>query len=219
MSSKNDQIDENIFTGINETISTETETLELETPPPSPSDKKCEKPGFVIFLKNVCLNKKNFFICFKNFSLFKSIINKFYFLVFNYRLFSLAQVSLKLNELWSSARERVFGEDYWIPSDPYEVAFFPQELLSTHKIVYPLVSNEKCATNSHLSLMVIKGCIKNEPFTAIYHVIYAFNSESHRETLSIFRSTEMAEAIDFCRRCEESRVLLRLLGFVFIIIV
>lgn len=129
-------------------------------------------------------------------------------------MFSLAQVSLKLNELWSTARECVFGEDYWIPSDAYEVAFFPHELLSAHTIVYPTTINDKKCT-SHNSLAVVKGFVKNEPSTSIYHVLYSFNvtGESHRETMSIFRSKNLAEAIDFFRRCEECRVLLRLLGF------
>lgn len=89
--------------------------------------------------------------------------------------------------------------------------------MSAHKVIYPILpTREKGASGSHVSLTVVQGSAKNEPFVALHHVVYAFNGEGHRESLTIYRSTDLAEAIDFCRRCEECRVLLRLLGLYFI---
>lgn len=129
-----------------------------------------------------------------------------------FSLFSLAQVSLKLNELWSSARERVFGEDYWIPSDPLDVAIFPQDILSTYKTIFPQTTPTHRTSRSP-SLVVVQGTIRNEPAVVLNHVIYNYMLENNqRVTLTIFRSTDASEAIDFWRRCEECKVLLRLLG-------
>jgi len=141
----------------------------------------------------------------------------------------LANVSLKLNELYSSVREKVFGEDYWIPSDPHEVAFFPQELLTGHKVLYPPHDDSNSDTDgeqeagtygksltppcNHVSLTVVQGTLKNEPSSALHHVVYTYlGDEASRESLTIFRSKDISEALDFCRRCEECRVLLKLLG-------
>ncbi|KAK0396979.1 hypothetical protein QR680_001929 [Steinernema hermaphroditum] len=121
-------------------------------------------------------------------------------------LFSLAQVSVKLGELWTSAREKVFGEDYWIPSDAYEVVLFPPDLLDAHRTVYPPINGKSPA-----SLRVVQGSMKNEPGTSVHHVVYTYTVDEETKSLSIFRSEDMAQAIDFCRRCVECRVLLKLI--------
>ncbi|KAI3420797.1 hypothetical protein GPALN_014417 [Globodera pallida] len=121
------------------------------------------------------------------------------------RFFSLTQVSVKINELWSTAKERVFGEDYWIPSDPFEVVDFRPDLLASHKIVYP-----EDTGGSMPSLIVVQGSIKNEQSMALNHVVYTVEGESgQKRTFTIFRSQMLEEALDICRRYEECRVLFR----------
>uniref|UniRef100_A0A7E4VRA1 phospholipase A2 n=1 Tax=Panagrellus redivivus TaxID=6233 RepID=A0A7E4VRA1_PANRE len=121
--------------------------------------------------------------------------------------FSFAQVSLKLNELWSTARKGVFGEDYWIPTDSYEVVYFPAELLAAHKTLYPVQMGKK----HRPMLRVVQGSLKNAPGEPLHHVVYTFRYENSRESLSIFRSTDFGEAVDFCRRCEDCRILLKMI--------
>ncbi|TMS36574.1 hypothetical protein L596_003707 [Steinernema carpocapsae] len=117
-------------------------------------------------------------------------------------LFSLAQVTVKIGELWSSARE-----DYWIPTDSYEVVSFPADLLEAHRVVYPPINGKSPA-----SLRVVQGSMKNEPGTQVHHVVYTYVVDnSERRSLSVFRSDDMAQAVDFCRRCVECRVLLKLI--------
>lgn len=66
---------------------------------------------------------------------------------------------------------------------------------------------------NHISLTVVQGTLKNEPSSALHHVVYTYlGEEASRESLTIFRSKDVNEALDFCRRCEECRVLLKLLG-------
>lgn len=119
----------------------------------------------------------------------------------------LAQVVNQITALWSSARERVFGEDYWIPTDQYEVVFFPPEILTAHLTVYPPTIKE----DGKFMLRVVQGSIKNEPSEALYHVVYSYKHHGHLESLSIFRSRDVGVAMDFCRRCQECRVLLKLI--------
>lgn len=124
-----------------------------------------------------------------------------------FSFFSFAQVSLKITELWSSAHKKVFGEDYWIPTDSYEVVEFPPELLPAHKVVYPMDIGEK----SRPMLKVVQGTFKNAPTEPLHHVVFTFKYDQSRVALSIFRSTDLGEAVDFCRRCEDCRILLKML--------
>ncbi|KAL3108003.1 hypothetical protein niasHT_018304 [Heterodera trifolii] len=129
------------------------------------------------------------------------------------RFFSLTQVSVKINELWSNAKERVFGEDYWIPSDPFEVVDFRSDLLASYCVVFPAVEDTTAANAGSSPLMVVQGSVKDkEPSTKalMNHVVYTVEeSGGRRRTFTIFRSNIVEEALDFCRRYEECRVLFR----------
>ncbi|PAV57630.1 hypothetical protein WR25_23284 [Diploscapter pachys] len=120
-------------------------------------------------------------------------------------LFSLSQVSSKLGELWSSARESLFGEDYWIPSDPNEIVFFPNELLRAHKTVFPVGGNESV-------LRVVQGSLKNRPAEPLHHVVFSYNPPSTASpSYSLFRSNELEDAVDLCRQCLECKLLFTIL--------
>ncbi|GMR60840.1 hypothetical protein PMAYCL1PPCAC_31035, partial [Pristionchus mayeri] len=122
-----------------------------------------------------------------------------------FSFFSLAQVSTKLGEIWSSARESIFGEDYWIPSDPNEIVFFPQDLLRAHKIVYP-------PEDGTAIIRVVQGSLKNRPGVPLHHVVYTVSEDRNAPTYSIFRTSEVDDAVDLCRRCHECAFLFTRLG-------
>uniref|UniRef100_A0A1I8B5N7 phospholipase A2 n=1 Tax=Meloidogyne hapla TaxID=6305 RepID=A0A1I8B5N7_MELHA len=127
------------------------------------------------------------------------------------RFFSLVQIGVKVNDFASAAiasvKEKFLGEDYWIPSDPYEVVDIRSELLACHKIVYP--PDGQIGTTA---LMVVQGSLKSDPSIALNHVVYTCAEENGKNRhLTIFRSFNAEEALDFCRRCDECRVLFNLL--------
>lgn len=127
-------------------------------------------------------------------------------------LFSLANVAVKLNDLWTTAKDKLLGEDYWIPSDPCEVVYFPDELLLGHEIVYPdMLSNGKILALPP-SLRVVQGTIKNEPSKPLHHVVYSYSLDGRVfKSLSLFRSQELEETLDFYRRCLECKILFKFL--------
>lgn len=91
------------------------------------------------------------------------------------------------------------------------------ELLSCHKIVYPAD-----AVMGETPLMVVQGSIKNEPTLALNHLVYTCAEENGKKRyFTIFRSRALEEALNFCRRCDECRVLfyhlglLNLMNFIF----
>lgn len=125
----------------------------------------------------------------------------------------------------ASVKERFFGQDYWIPrfviftfpilqsimhfSDPYEVVEIKPELLVCHKLVYP-----ENAVIGKTPLIVVQGSPKNnEPSLALNHVVYTCSVTGRKEVFfTIYRSRALEEALDFCRRCDECRVLFGMLG-------
>ncbi|KJH40752.1 ankyrin repeat protein [Dictyocaulus viviparus] len=119
-------------------------------------------------------------------------------------LFSLAQVSSKLGELWSSARESIFGEDYWIPSDANEIVLFPLELLRAHKIIFP-------TDDLKSQLKVVQGSVKNKPAEPLHHVVFSVSDMPNAPSYSLFRSTVADDAVDLCRRCVECKILFKIL--------
>ena len=69
--------------------------------------------------------------------------------------------------------------------------------------------------NDESSLRVVQWSLKPQTpdlSVALSHVIYVHKNAESTETLSLFRSPDLEEAIDFCRRCEECRGLFHLLG-------
>lgn len=103
--------------------------------------------------------------------------------------------------------ERLFGEDYWIPSNVYDVVIFPNEYLKNHHIIYPPKVDE---INGPIPVLRVVQSQKQSEVNIINHVV--FSHAGHRETLSIFRTLDVNEAIDFYRRCNECRVLFKMLG-------
>lgn len=134
---------------------------------------------------------------------------------------------MKLGELWSTAQglcfqktlkiyffwfsERVYGENYWIPANVYDVVIFPNDFLKNHLTIYPPHADENSGATPTLRVVYCEQKPDAAPESkVIYHVV--FSHAGHRETLSIFRTQDVNEAIDFCRRCEECRVLFKMLG-------
>ncbi|CAJ0565572.1 unnamed protein product, partial [Mesorhabditis spiculigera] len=116
-------------------------------------------------------------------------------------LFSLAQVTSKLGEMWTTAREQIFGEDYWIPSDSYEIIFFPNELLRAHKVIYP--------KDEDATLKIVQGSLKNDPGTPIFHGV--FQKDKTKPALSLYRcrgEQSQEDAFDLYRRCLECQQLI-----------
>ena len=132
----------------------------------------------------------------------------FNFICKNYnikQIFSvLSTVSMRFMEVIQSTRERIFGEDYWIPSDPFEVTHVPADVLKNCEVIYP-------AGQQNVSLKIIRGGMKGDPSTPLYHVLYIYRDGQLRQSLSIYRSENHIDSFDFYRRCEECRILLRLL--------
>ena len=155
--------------------------------------------------------------------------------IFSSRFFTLAQIGVKVNDLATAAiasvKERFFGEDYWIPrfavcklsasknlnflSDPNEVVEIKPELLACHQPVYP-----ENAEIGRTPLIVVRGSPKNnEPALALNHVVYTYSASRRRVFFTIFRSRALEEALNFCRRCDECRVLFGLLGLSFVLVI
>jgi hypothetical protein len=117
----------------------------------------------------------------------------------------------KLYGLWSDARQRLYGEDYWIPSDAYEVAVFPNEYLKNHKVVYPTADSKENILDTSLSVVQCTRKKEQPEMIILNHVVYD-RSGLVMESLSLFRAEDLNEAMDFCRRCEECRALFKLIG-------
>lgn len=64
--------------------------------------------------------------------------------------------------------------------------------------------------------MVVQGSLKSDPSVALNHVVYTCTEDGKNRHLTIFRSFNAEEALDFCRRCDECRVLFNLLGIYFL---
>ncbi|CAJ0607980.1 unnamed protein product [Cylicocyclus nassatus] len=122
----------------------------------------------------------------------------------SYSVPSFVSMSGKLGELWTSARESIFGEDYWIPSNVDEVTQFPPELLQEHKIVFP--ENE-----FDPPLRVVQGSYKNNPSEKLFHVVASLGETPNSPVYSLFRSNELEDAVDLCRRCMECQMLFKFL--------
>lgn len=106
--------------------------------------------------------------------------------------------------------ERVFGDTYWIPSNVYDVAIFPNEILKHYETIYPTHVEDGEESVPSLRVVESESKIHGTESNLIKHVV--FSHDGHRETLSIFRTQDVNEAMDFCRRCEECRVLFKMLG-------
>lgn len=86
------------------------------------------------------------------------------------------------------------------------------ELLACHKIIYP-VDGQIGKT----ALLVVQGSLKSDPSMALNHVVYTCTDETGKNKhLTIFRSFNAEEALDFFRRCDECRVLFNFLGISFL---
>jgi ssDNA-binding replication factor A large subunit len=59
-------------------------------------------------------------------------------------------------------------------------------------------------------LKVVQGSVKNAPGEPLHHVVYTYRHEHRDLNLSIFRSNDFGEAIDFYGRCEDCRILLKM---------
>ncbi|KAL3075125.1 hypothetical protein niasHS_013348 [Heterodera schachtii] len=111
------------------------------------------------------------------------------------------------SELWSNEKERVFGEDYWIPSDHFEVVDFRSDLLASYSVVFPTEEDTAAANGGNSTLMVVQGSVNDNMMN---HVVYTVEESGRRtRTFTIFRSNIVDEALDFCRRYEECFVLFR----------
>ena len=93
-----------------------------------------------------------------------------------------------------------FGEDYWIPSDPFKVTHVPADELKNCEVIY------QCQQD--VSLKTIEGSMNRDPSTNLFHVVYICDGQL---PLSIYRSENHTDTFNFCRRCEECRILLRML--------
>uniref|UniRef100_A0AC35TXJ3 Phospholipase A2 n=1 Tax=Rhabditophanes sp. KR3021 TaxID=114890 RepID=A0AC35TXJ3_9BILA len=129
-------------------------------------------------------------------------------------LFSLASVAVKLSDLWTTAKDKLLGEDYWIPADSYEVVYFPDELLSAHETLYPDSEDTVESSSTSTTIRIVQGTIKNEPTVPLHHVVYSYKMDDPKKaikTLSLYRSRDLPDALDFYRRTLECEILLTLI--------
>ncbi|KHJ96736.1 ankyrin repeat protein [Oesophagostomum dentatum] len=66
--------------------------------------------------------------------------------------------------------------------------------------------------HDHRSLLrVVQGSFKNKPAEPLHHVVFLLSDSPNSPAYSLFRSTDVEDAVDLCRRCLECYILFRLL--------
>lgn len=104
----------------------------------------------------------------------------------------------------------MWGEDYWVPSDPTVIVRFPMEALQNCERILP--EEDDIQTNPSFSIV----CRETDE-SPLYHVTFSVAAKKNKlrheiPTLSIFRSKDVHAVTDLYQSCILSAELFSRLG-------